>query len=90
MQEEYSPSSFFKGYTEGILDLSGWPQMLKLNDWPQSGSCEDHLPLHNVEFLSALLFKEYTHPQSAYLNLAVKLPEGNLKPDTGPKLYTLR
>ncbi|KAL1815140.1 hypothetical protein ACET3Z_017714 [Daucus carota] len=76
-------------YTEGI-HLSAWPQMLKLNDWPQSGSLDDHLPRHNAEVLSALPFKEYTHPRSAYLNLAVKLPEGNLKPDTGPKLYTLR
>ncbi|KAL1814618.1 hypothetical protein ACET3Z_017192 [Daucus carota] len=86
-KEEYSLSSFFKGYTEGKLDLSGWPQMLKLNDWPPSGSFEDHLPRHNVEFLSALPFKEYTHPQSGYLNLAIKLPECHLKPDTGPKLY---
>ena len=52
LQEEYSLSSFFKGYTEGKLDLSGWPQMLKLNDWPPSGSFEDHLPRHNVEFLA--------------------------------------
>ena len=88
LQEEYSLSLFFKGYTEGRLDLAGWPQMLKLNDWPESGSFEDRLPRHNVEFLSALPFKEYTHPQSGYLNLAVKLPEGHLKPDTGPKLYT--
>ncbi|KAL1817409.1 hypothetical protein ACET3Z_019983 [Daucus carota] len=87
-KEEYSLSLFFKGYTEGRLDLAGWPQMLKLNDWPESGSFEDRLPRHNVEFLSALPFKEYTHPQSGYLNLAVKLPEGHLKPDTGPKLYT--
>ncbi|KAL1802341.1 hypothetical protein ACET3Z_030988 [Daucus carota] len=66
-KEEYSVSSFFRGYTEGRLDFSGWPQMLKLNDWPQSGSFEDHLTRHNVEFLSALPFKEYTHPQSGYL-----------------------
>lgn len=62
--------------------------MLKLNDWPPSGLFEDHLPRHNVEFVSALPFKEYTHPQSGYLNLAVKLPSDHLMPDTGPKLYT--
>ncbi|XP_074366280.1 lysine-specific demethylase JMJ26-like isoform X2 [Apium graveolens] len=87
LQEDYSVSSFFKGYSEGILDLSDWPQMLKLNDWPPSGLLEDHLPRHNVEFISALPFKEYTHPHSGYLNLAVKLPNDHLTPDTGPKLY---
>ena len=43
---------------------------------------------HNVEFARALPFKEYTHPKSGYLNLAVKLPNDHLMPDTGPKLYT--
>nr|XP_017252530.1 PREDICTED: lysine-specific demethylase JMJ25-like isoform X2 [Daucus carota subsp. sativus] len=82
-----SVNKFFTGYTEGIFDKADWPQMLKLNDWPPSGVFEDHLPRHNVEFISSLPFKEYTNPQSGFLNLAVKLPNDHLLPDTGSKLY---
>lgn len=87
LQVKLSVNKFFTGYTEGILDRSDWPQMLKLNDWPPFGLFEDHLPRHNVEFISSLPFKEYTDPQSGFLNLAVKLPNDHLLPDTGSKLY---
>ncbi|XP_073155083.1 lysine-specific demethylase JMJ27-like [Henckelia pumila] len=76
---------FFKGYSEGRIDSSGWPEILKLKDWPPSNLFEERLPRHGVEFLSCLPFKEYTHPRSGYLNLAVKLPSRCLKPDMGPK-----
>ncbi|GFQ01328.1 lysine-specific demethylase jmj25 [Phtheirospermum japonicum] len=78
---------FFQGYSEGLFDSEGWPQILKLNDWPPSTSFKQHLPRHYAEFISCLPFKEYTHPRSGYLNLAVKLPEMSLKPDMGPKTY---
>lgn len=87
VQVKLSVNKFFTGYTEGIFDKADWPQMLKLNDWPPSGVFEDHLPRHNVEFISSLPFKEYTNPQSGFLNLAVKLPNDHLLPDTGSKLY---
>lgn len=77
----------FKGYMEGLPDKSGWPQMLKLNDWPPSGLFEEHLPRHDIEYITALPFKEYTHPRSGYLNLSVKLPNDYLTPDLGPKMY---
>lgn len=77
----------FKGYMEGLLDKSDWPQMLKLNDWPPSGLFEEHLPRHDIEYITSLPFKEYTHPHSGYLNLSVKLPNDYLKPDMGPKMY---
>ncbi|GFP84407.1 lysine-specific demethylase jmj25 [Phtheirospermum japonicum] len=77
---------FFKGYSEGQFDSKGWPQILKLKDWPPSTLFEQHLPRHGAEFISCLPFKEYTHPRG-YLNLAVKLPEKSLKPDMGPKTY---
>ncbi|XP_074326963.1 lysine-specific demethylase JMJ29-like isoform X3 [Apium graveolens] len=77
----------FKGYMEGLHDKSDWPQMLKLNDWPPSGLFEEHLPRHNIEYITSLPFKEYTHPHSGYLNLSVKLPNDYLKPDMGPKMY---
>ncbi|XP_017427435.1 lysine-specific demethylase JMJ26 isoform X2 [Vigna angularis] len=78
---------FFTGYTEGRMDWLGWPQILKLKDWPPSNLFEEQLPRHCAEFISSLPFKEYTDPLRGALNLAVKLPDGCLKPDMGPKSY---
>lgn len=78
---------FFKWYTDGRYDSKGWPQILKLKDWPPSSLFEERLPRHGVEFITCLPFKEYTHPRDGYLNLAVKLPPNSLKPDMGPKTY---
>ncbi|KAL7589036.1 hypothetical protein Lser_V15G39163 [Lactuca serriola] len=78
---------FFTWYTDGIYDTEGWPQILKLKDWPPSNSFEERLPCHGVEFITSLPFKEYTHPCDGYLNLTVKLPEKSLKPNIGPKTY---
>ncbi|XP_073034272.1 lysine-specific demethylase JMJ27-like isoform X2 [Primulina eburnea] len=78
---------FFKGYSAGRFDSTGWPEILKLKDWPSSNLFEERLPRHGAEFLSCLPFKEYTHPRSGYLNLAAKLPEKCLNPDLGPKTY---
>ncbi|KAH9612124.1 hypothetical protein KSS87_002604 [Heliosperma pusillum] len=62
---------FFVGYPIGEFDMTGWPIMLKLKDWPDANNFHERLPRHGVEFLSALPFKEYTHPRGA-LNLASK------------------
>ncbi|KAH6818065.1 hypothetical protein C2S51_001668 [Perilla frutescens var. frutescens] len=82
---------FFKGYSEAYsdtqFDKEGWPQILKLKDWPPSTLFEQMLPRHAIEFISCLPFKEYTHPQDGHLNLATKLPPRSLKPDMGPKTY---
>ncbi|XP_057769078.1 lysine-specific demethylase JMJ26-like isoform X2 [Salvia miltiorrhiza] len=86
-QVDISIYNFFKGYSEGRFDDYGWPQILKLKDWPPSNLFEERLPRHGAEFISCLPFKEYTHPRSGYLNLATKLPEWSLKPDMGPKTY---
>ena len=45
------------------------------------------MPRHGAEFISALPFKEYTHPRHGLLNLASKWPLNTLKPDLGPKTY---
>ncbi|XP_060178737.1 lysine-specific demethylase JMJ26-like isoform X1 [Lycium barbarum] len=84
---EMNIHQFFKGYMEGRFDSYGWPQLLKLNDWPPSGLFDERLPRHGAEFSSCLPFMEYTHPQYGYLNLALRLPDNCSKPDLGPKAY---
>ncbi|XP_009352025.2 uncharacterized protein LOC103943437 [Pyrus x bretschneideri] len=77
---------FFKGYIEGRKYSTGWPEMLKLKDWPASNSFDECLPRHFAECIAMLPFCDYTHPKSGVLNLATKLPVA-LKPDLGPKTY---
>ncbi|GAB2233587.1 hypothetical protein Droror1_Dr00002813 [Drosera rotundifolia] len=79
--------TFFMNYLRVPFDSHGWPQMLKLKDWPPSTEFEKCLPRHGVEFVRALPFKEYTHPHCGIVNLATKLPQYSLKPDMGPKTY---
>ncbi|XP_057499381.1 lysine-specific demethylase JMJ26-like isoform X2 [Actinidia eriantha] len=84
---EIKTHQFFKGYTDGRRYKNFWPEMLKLKDWPPSDKFEDLLQRHCDEFISALPFQEYTDPRAGFVNLAVKLPQGVLKPDLGPKTY---
>ncbi|KAK6936681.1 JmjC domain, partial [Dillenia turbinata] len=84
---EISIHQFFKGYLEGRRHRSGWPEMLKLKDWPPTNSFEKCLPRHGAEFIAMLPFSDYTHPNSGILNLATKLPDGAAKADLGPKTY---
>ncbi|KAG4989551.1 hypothetical protein AAZX31_11G211200 [Glycine max] len=84
---EINIHQFFKGYSEGRAHCDSWPEMLKLKDWPPSNLFEQKLPRHGIEFISALPYKEYTHPRTGFLNMATKLPEKSLKPDLGPKTY---
>lgn len=87
MQVEINISQFFRGYSDGRFHNDGWPEMLKLKDWPPSSSFEERLPRHGVEFLYALPFQEYANLRDGRLNVAAMLPEGVLKPDLGPKTY---
>ncbi|KAF8413345.1 hypothetical protein HHK36_001324 [Tetracentron sinense] len=84
---EINIHQFFKGYLEGRMHRSRWPEMLKLKDWPSSTLFEERLPRHGAEFIAALPYSDYTHPKSGLLNLATKLPDQSLKPDLGPKTY---
>ncbi|GJN38360.1 hypothetical protein PR202_gb27396 [Eleusine coracana subsp. coracana] len=78
--------TFIVGYMQGrVYPGTVWPEMLKLKDWPSSSSFDRRLPHHGAEFISALPFPEYTDPRYGPLNLVVKLPDGALKPDLGPK-----
>ncbi|CAK7324741.1 unnamed protein product [Dovyalis caffra] len=47
----------------------------------------ESLPRHDAAFTCCLPFKEYTHPHSGPLNLAVSLPQKFFKTDIGPKTY---
>ncbi|KZV31024.1 hypothetical protein F511_18128 [Dorcoceras hygrometricum] len=84
---EINIRQFFEGYLVGRSHQNGWPEMLKLKDWPPANSFQECLPRHDAEFMAMLPFSDYTHPRSGCLNLATKLPEGALKPDLGPKTY---
>ncbi|KAL4560201.1 hypothetical protein LXL04_032350 [Taraxacum kok-saghyz] len=70
---------FFRGYSE-----SGPKRVLKLEDWQPL--YEGESPRHFVEFIGCLPFKDYTHPQKGYVNVAIKLPELSSKPDMGPRM----
>ena len=87
LQVEINIHMFFTGYNKGRAHPTCWPEMLKLKDWPPSSTFDKRLPRHGVEFISALPFPEYTDPRYGPLNLSVKLPDGVLKPDLGPKSY---
>lgn len=87
MQGPINLHEFFVGYTKGRYDRMDWPHVLKLKDWPPSKTFGENLPRHCEEFLCSLPLKQYTHPRSGPLNLAVKLPKNCLKPDMGPKTY---
>ncbi|XP_040366412.1 uncharacterized protein LOC112175955 isoform X1 [Rosa chinensis] len=78
---------FFSGYSKGRSYKTGWPQNLKLNDFPLSTEFHNRLPRHGREFLCCLPFKEYSHPNKGTLNLATYLPPTSVKPDMGPKTY---
>ncbi|KAI0512398.1 hypothetical protein KFK09_013037 [Dendrobium nobile] len=84
---EINIHKFFKGYVEGRIHKNGWPEMLKLKDWPPSSLFAERLPRHCAEFIAALPFREYTHPMAGILNLASRIPEGRPSPDLGPKTY---
>ncbi|KAJ7951311.1 lysine-specific demethylase JMJ25 [Quillaja saponaria] len=72
---EINIHQFFKGYLEGRMHRGGWPEMLKLKDWPSSTLFEERLPRHCAEFFRALPYSDYTDPKSGVLNFASKLPE---------------
>ncbi|XP_057546070.1 lysine-specific demethylase JMJ26-like isoform X2 [Amaranthus tricolor] len=79
--------NFFKGYLQGRQHSNGWPEILKLKDWPASNLFEECLPRHFAEFIMMLPYSNYTHPESGILNLATKVPNSAPKPDLGPKTY---
>ncbi|KAI4301777.1 hypothetical protein L6164_035024 [Bauhinia variegata] len=78
---------FMKGYSEGRIHENGWPQMLKLKDWPSPSASEEFLLYQRPEFISKLPLLEYIHSKWGLLNVAAKLPHYSLQNDVGPKIY---
>lgn len=87
LQVDVKLHQFFMGYKKGRSHKDGWPQLLKLKDWPSSTQFEERLPRHTAEFLAALPFQQYTNPKTGFHNLAAQLPENIIKPHLGPKMY---
>lgn len=78
---------FIKGYSEGRIHENGWPQMLKLKDWPSPSASEEFLLYQRPDFISKLPLLEYIHSKWGLLNVAAKLPHYSLQNDVGPKIF---
>lgn len=78
---------FIKGYSEGRIHENGWPEMLKLKDWPSPSASEEFLLYQRPEFISKLPLLEYIHSKWGLLNVAAKLPHYSLQNDVGPKIF---
>ncbi|MED6193487.1 hypothetical protein PIB30_019960 [Stylosanthes scabra] len=80
-------SYFMTGYTEGRTHENGWPQLLKLKDWPSPSASEEFLLYQRPEFIGKLPLLQYIHSKWGLLNVAAKLPHYSLQNDVGPKIY---
>ncbi|KAF8392608.1 hypothetical protein HHK36_022954 [Tetracentron sinense] len=78
---------FIKGYSQGRIHENGWPEMLKLKDWPSPSASEEFLLHQRPEFISKLPLLEYIHSKWGLLNVAAKLPHYSLQNDVGPKIF---
>ncbi|KAI5079593.1 hypothetical protein GOP47_0005072 [Adiantum capillus-veneris] len=82
---EVSINQFFKGYQEGRIRRTGWPELLKMRDPLSASVVEERLPRLGVQLIRSLPFHEYTNVRHGVLNLASKIPDDCLRPDYGPK-----
>ncbi|MCO5561805.1 hypothetical protein L7F22_015429 [Adiantum nelumboides] len=82
---EVSINQFFKGYQEGRIRRTGWPELLKMRDPLSASLVEERLPRLGVQLIRGLPFHEYTNVRHGVLNLASKIPDDCLRPDYGPK-----
>ncbi|KAG5098067.1 hypothetical protein JHK82_047921 [Glycine max] len=80
-------AQFMKGYFEGLILENGWPQLLKLKDWPSPSMAEEFLLYQRPEFINKLPLLQYIHSKWGLLNVAAKLPHYSLQNDVGPKIY---
>ncbi|CAI7856200.1 unnamed protein product [Closterium sp. NIES-54] len=89
LEVEINTRQFFEGYWSGRMHSSCWPELLKLKDWPPAAFFHVRLPRHGSEFINALPFHVYLHPEEGHANVAATAaaPKGSLRPDLGPKTY---
>lgn len=80
MDTEKNCNSCSSGQTHHML----YPKILKILEWPHLSLLRDQLPKHYAELVRVLPFQEYTNPDSASLNLAMKLPTESFKNEHEP------
>ncbi|XP_038705048.1 lysine-specific demethylase JMJ25-like isoform X2 [Tripterygium wilfordii] len=65
---------FIKGYSKGRIREDGWPEMLKLKDWPSPSASEEFLLYHRPEFISKLPLLEFIHSRGdSVVNLQINM-----------------
>uniref|UniRef100_A0A7N0U5X4 Lysine-specific demethylase JMJ25 n=1 Tax=Kalanchoe fedtschenkoi TaxID=63787 RepID=A0A7N0U5X4_KALFE len=77
---------FIKGYSEGMIQENGKPQVLKWTVCMAPSIFEEFLSYQNLEIINKLPFLEYVHPKWGLLNVAAKLPQYSLQNDAGFKI----
>lgn len=87
LQIDIQIGQFIRGYSEGRIHENGWPEMLKLKDWPSPSASEEFLLYQRPEFISKLPLLEFIHSKWGLLNVAAKLPHYSLQNDVGPKIF---
>ncbi|KAG5012540.1 hypothetical protein JHK86_024801 [Glycine max] len=80
-------AQFMKGYFKGHILENGWPQLLKLKDWPSPSASEEFLLYQRPEFISKLPLLQYIHSKWGLFNVVAKFPHYSLQNDVGPKIY---
>lgn len=87
MQIDIEPREFIQGYFDGRINENGWPQLLKLKDWPSPSASEEFLLYQRPDFISKLPLLEFFHSKWGLLNVAAKLPHYSLQNDVGLKIF---
>ncbi|XP_069756869.1 probable JmjC domain-containing histone demethylation protein 2C isoform X3 [Narcine bancroftii] len=78
----------FEDLTKRLKSKNGEPLILKLNDWPSGEDFKTVMPSRYDDFMKNLPLPQYCKPEG-YLNLASRLPNFFVRPDLGPKLYSV-
>ncbi|KAL6971675.1 hypothetical protein U1Q18_031355 [Sarracenia purpurea var. burkii] len=88
MSVEINIHQFFRGYLEGRRHRTGWPEMLKLKDWPPTNLFEECLPRHGTEFMAMLPFSDYTHPRKSMCFIRTRMVYKDLSKEQLESCYS--
>ncbi|CAM8925376.1 unnamed protein product [Rhodiola kirilowii] len=83
---EIEVDQFIKGYSEGMIQENGKPQIMKWIVGIAPSIFEEFLSYQNPEIIIRLPFLEYIHPKWGLLNVTAKLPQYSLQNDAGFKV----